>query len=494
MHPASKLSSRPESQRFLLARSGGIVARIQKFTTRPLPFLCASCGEHSSRLLISDIRSPMLNFPPAMDFSFSDHQLLIRDTVRDFMFTEVRLHVKDWERTDHFPLDAIQKLGALGCCGMLVPEEWGGSALDSISYVLMLEEVARVHAAMSTALSVTNSAVQLPILAFATDDQKCRYLRRLASGEILGAFCLTEPAAGSDAAGIQSTAVRCGPEQNCHAERSEGSASSVSSSTHPFTHYKLNGTKTWVTNGSAAGVYIVFAKTDPAAAGKGITAFLVEPTFPGFKIGRHEDKMGQRSSPSVEIILNDCLVPASNRLGEEGQGLKIALSALDGGRIGIAALAVGLAQAALDESTQYARARKAFGKSIGEFQAIQWMLADMHTEIEAARGLLYHAAFLKDRSSIPVAQASRPVAFPSSASHGSRITSHASAASRAKLYASEMVNRVVYKAVQIHGSLGYSRESDVERMYRDARVITIYEGTSEIQRTIIARDLLNRAK
>jgi alkylation response protein AidB-like acyl-CoA dehydrogenase len=380
-----------------------------------------------------------------MDFSFSDHQLLIRDTVRDFMSTEVRPHVKDWERTDHFPLDAIQKLGALGCCGMLVPEEWGGSALDSISYVLMLEEVARVHTALSTALSVTNSAVQLPILAFATDDQKSRYLRGLASGEILGAFCLTEPAAGSDAAGIQCTAVR-------DADR-----------------YRLNGTKTWVTNGSAAGVYIVFAKTDPAAAGKGITAFLVEPSFPGFKIGRHEDKMGQRSSPSAEIILNDCLVPAANRLGEEGQGLKIALSALDGGRIGIAAQAVGLAQAALDESTKYARVRKAFGKSISEFQAIQWMLADMHTEIEAARALLYHAAFLKDSS-----------------------TSIGSAASRAKLYASEMVNRVVYKAVQIHGSLGYSRESDVERMYRDARVITIYEGTSEIQRTIIARDLLNR--
>jgi butyryl-CoA dehydrogenase len=399
-----------------------------------------------------------------MDFSFSDHQLLIRDTVRDFMSTEARPHVKDWERADHFPLDAIRKLGALGCCGMLVPEEWGGSSLDSISYVLMLEEVARVHTAMSTALSVTNSAVQLPIHAFATDDQKSRYLRRLASGEILGAFCLTEPAAGSDAAGIQATAVR------------------------KSNSYKLNGTKTWVTNGSAAGVYIVFAKTDPAAAGKGITAFLVEPTFPGFKIGRHEDKMGQRSSPSVEIILNDCLVPASNRLGEEGQGLKIALSALDGGRIGIAAQAVGLAQAALDESTKYARARKAFGKSIGEFQAIQWMLADMHTEIEAARALLYHAAFQKDRSSIPVAQAFRPEAFQSSTSHGSRATGHAS--SSAKLYASEMVNRVVYKAVQIHGSLGYSRESDVERMYRDARVITIYEGTSEIQRTIIARDLL----
>ena len=378
-----------------------------------------------------------------MDFSFSDHQLLVRDTVRDFMSTEARPHVKDWERTNHFPLDAIQKLGALGCCGMLMPEEWGGSALDSISYVLMLEEVARVHTALSTALSVTNSAVQLPILAFATDDQKSRYLRRLTSGEILGAFCLTEPAAGSDAAGIQCAAVLNG---DC---------------------YKLNGTKTWVTNGSAAGVYIVFAKTDAAAAGKGISAFLVEPSFPGFKIGRHEDKMGQRSSPSVEIILSDCLVPAANRLGEEGQGLKIALSALDGGRIGIAAQAVGLAQGALDESTKYARARKAFGKSIGEFQAIQWMLADMHTEIEAARVLLYNAAFLKD----------------SSASMGS-------AASRAKLYASEMVNRVVYKAVQIHGSLGYSRESDVERMYRDARVISIYEGTSEIQRTIIARDLL----
>jgi butyryl-CoA dehydrogenase len=378
-----------------------------------------------------------------MDFSLSDHQLLIRDTVRELMSTEVRPHVKDWERADHFPLEAIRKLGDLGCCGMLMPEQWGGSALDTISYVLMLEEVARVHAAISTALSVTNSAVQLPILAFATDEQKSRYLHRLACGEILGAFCLTEPAAGSDAAGIQCTAVR------------------------DDEHYKLNGTKTWVTNGSAAGVYLVFAKTDPAANGKGIAAFLIEPTFPGFKIGRHEDKMGQRCSPSVEIILNDCLVPAANRLGEEGQGLKIALSALDGGRIGIAAQAVGLAQGALDESAKYSRARKAFGKSIGEFQAVQWMLADMHTEIEAARALLYHAAFLKD----------------SGAKMGS-------AASRAKLYASEMVNRVVYKAVQIHGALGYSRESDVERMYRDARVISIYEGTSEIQRTIIARDLL----
>lgn len=381
----------------------------------------------------------------AMDFSLSDHQVMIRDTVRDFMNAEVRPHVKDWERTEHFPLDAIKKLGELGCCGMLTPEDWGGAGLDTISYVLMLEEVARVHTAISTALSVTNSAVQIPLLMFGTDAQKTRYLRRLASGEIIGSFCLTEPAAGSDAAGIQATAVRDG------------------------NTYKLNGTKTWVTNGSAAGVYIVFAKTNPAAAGKGISALLLEPGMPGFKVGRHEDKMGQRSSPSVEILLNDCTVCAENRLGEDGQGLKIALSALDNGRIGIAAQAVGLAQGALDEAVTYARARKAFGKSIGEFQAIQWMIADMHTEIEAARGLLYQAAALKDS--------------------GGKM---GSASSRAKLYASEMVNRVVYKAVQIHGSLGYSRESEVERMYRDARVISIYEGTSEIQRTIIARELLGR--
>ncbi len=432
-----------------------------------------------------------------MDFSLSDHQLLIRDTVRDFMHAEVRPHVKDWERTDHFPLEAIKKLGALGCCGMLTPEAYGGSGLDTISYVLMLEEVGRVHAALATALSVTNSAVQLPLLAFATEAQKSRYLKPLAAGEILGAFALTEPAAGSDAAAIQCRAT-CHPEPGAPgAVVAPGLLGSSSASHSPLatSHYLLSGTKTWVTNGSAAGLYIIFAKTQPELGGKGITAFLVEPTFPGFTIGRHEDKMGQRSSPSVEIILDNCEVPAANRLGEEGQGLKIALSALDGGRIGIAAQAVGLAQGALDESVKFARARKAFGQSISEFQAIQFMLADMHTDIEAARALLYDAAFQKDRSSTSptrqserVAQAFRPEeSLFSSTSHESRITSHSS---RAKLYASEMVNRVVYKAVQIHGSQGYSRESEVERMYRDARVISIYEGTSEIQRTIIARDLL----
>ena len=379
-----------------------------------------------------------------MDFSLNDQQKLIRDTVRQFMETEVRPFVKEWEKQEKFPAEAIQRLGEMGCCGMLVPEEWGGPGLDTVSYALMLEEVARVFTAMSTALGVTNSAVQAPLLLFGNEAQKKKYLRRMATGETLGAFCLTEPAAGSDAAGIQARATRDG------------------------NVYKLNGTKTWVTNGNVAGVLLVFAKTDPAAGGKGISAFLVELGFPGFRVGRHEDKMGQRSSPSVEILLNDCVVPVENRLDEEGQGLKIALSALDGGRIGIAAQAVGLAQGALEETVKYAKQRKAFGKSISEFQAIQWMIADMQTEIEAARGLTYYAAWLKD-------------------AHPTKV---GASASKAKLYASEMVNRVVYKAVQVHGAVGYSRETDVERMYRDARVITIYEGTSEVQRMIIARELL----
>ena len=378
-----------------------------------------------------------------MDFSLTDHQKLIRDTVRQFMEAEVRPLVKELEREEKFPLDLLKKIADMGCCGMLMPEEWGGPGLDTVSYVLMIEEVARAYTAMSTALGVTNSAVQVPLLQFGTEAQKEKYLKRLATGEILGSFCLTEAAAGSDAAGLQATAKRDGD------------------------IYRLNGAKTWVTNGSVAGVFIIFAKTNPEAGPKGISALLVEPSFKGFKIGRHEDKMGQRSSPSVEILLNDCEVPAANRLGEEGQGLKIALSALDGGRIGIAAQAVGLAQGALDESIKYAKQRRAFGKSISEFQGIQWMIADMQTELEAARSLTYYAAWLKDSG--------RPMG---------------SAASKAKLYASEMANRVAAKAVQIHGSVGYSRETDVERMYRDARVITIYEGTSEVQRMIIARDLL----
>ena len=384
-----------------------------------------------------------------MDFSLNDHQKLIRDTVRQFMENEVRPSVKQRDREGRFAAAEIQKLAELGCCGMLMPEEWGGPGLDAISYVLMIEEVARVDAAMATSLSVTNSAVQVPLLTFGSEAQKKKYLHRLATGEILGSFCLTEPQAGSDAAGLQARAVR---------RAGSGDAADAP--------YVLNGTKTWVSNGSVADVFIVFAKTDPEAGGKGISAFLVEPGFAGFRIGRHEEKMGQHSSPSVEIILNDCEVPAENRVGEEGQGLKIALSALDNGRIGIAAQAVGVAQGALEAATGFAKQRRAFGKNIAEFQAIQWMLADMQTEIEAARGLVLHAAWLKDS--------------------GGRM---GSAASKAKLYATEMANRVAAKAVQIHGSIGYSRETDVERIYRDARVMTIYEGISEIQRVIISREL-----
>lgn len=416
-----------------------------------------------------------------MDFSLSDHQKLIRDTVRQFMDAEVRPTVKQRDREERFPAEEIKKLAELGCCGMMTPEEWGGPGLDTLSYVLMLEEVASVDAGMATSLGVTNSAVQIPLLKFGTPDQKEKYLRRLATGEILGAFCLTEPSAGSDAAGIQARAVPMQKVGSGLGTRSSSSPSLAPAAgaawggaplgTPSGDIYRLNGTKTWVSNGSVAGLFIVFAKTNPEAGGKGITAFLVEPTFPGLKVGRHEDKMGQRSSPAVEILLNDCEVPRENRLGEEGQGLKIALSALDGGRIGIAALAVGLAQGALNASVNYAKQRRAFGKSIAEFQAIQWMLADMQTELEAARNLVYHAAWLKD-------------------THPGKL---GAAASKAKLYASEMVNRVVAKAVQIHSSVGYSRETDVERMYRDARVITIYEGTSEIQRTIIARELLGKS-
>ena len=408
------------------------------------PAFCFSAGCASIGLTL---------FP--MDFSLSDHQKLIRDTVRQFMEAEVRPTIRQRDREEQFASAELRKLAEMGCCGMMVPEEWGGAGMDTLAYALMIEEVARVDAALAVALGVTNSAVTIPLLTFANDAQKRKYLTRLASGEIIGGFCLTEPQAGSDAAAIQTQAMR------------DGSV------------YRLNCVKTWVTNGGEAGVYIVFAKTNPEAggsaslttSGKGITAFLVEPGFPGFKVARYEDKMGLRTSRSAEIALNDCVVPAENRLGEEGQGLKIALSTLDGGRIGIGAQAVGLAQGALDESVKYAKQRRAFGKTISEFQAIQWMIADMQTEIEAARVLVYYAAWLKDS--------------------GGKMGSQAS---KAKLYASEMVNRVVYKAVQIHGSMGYSRETDVERMYRDARVISIYEGTSEIQRMIIARDLLAQAE
>ncbi|MFZ0878516.1 MAG: acyl-CoA dehydrogenase family protein [Candidatus Acidiferrales bacterium] len=382
-----------------------------------------------------------------MDFSLTSDQILIRDTVRQFMEAEMRPILREYERADKFPAEQLRRLGELGCCGMLVPEEWGGAETDTISYVLMMEEVARVCASTAVTLSVTNSVVGVPVWKRGSEAQKKKYLTRLSRGEILGSFCLTEPQSGSDAAALQTRAERRGNE------------------------YLLSGTKSWVTNGGVAGVYLVFAKTDAAAGAQGVTAFLVEPNFPGFRVSRYEDKMGLHLSRTAEIVFEECRVPAENRLGEEGQGLKIALESLDGGRVGIAAQGVGLAQGAFEAAVRYAKQRNAFGKKIAEFQAIQWMLADMQTEIEAARALTWQAAWQRDRGA----------------------TRTGSAAARAKLYASEMVNRVAYKAVQVHGSAGYSRDSDVERYYRDARVLTIYEGTSEIQRTVIARDLLARA-
>jgi butyryl-CoA dehydrogenase len=383
-----------------------------------------------------------------MDFSLTSDQLLIRDTVRQFMETEMRPILREYDREEKFPEEQLRKLGELGCCGMLISDEWGGAGTDTISYAIMLEEVARVDASTAVILSVTNSVVAVPIWKHGTEQQRKKYLSRLARGEILGAFCLTEPQAGSDAAGIQTRATR------------------------QDDSYILNGTKSWVSNGGYSGVYVVFAKTDPAAGARGVTAFLVEQSFPGFRISRYEDKMGLRLSRTAEIVFEDCCVPAGNRLGEEGQGLKIALESLDGGRVGIAAQSVGLAQGAMEAAVRYAKQRRTFGKPIAEHQAIQWMLADMQTEIEAARALTHYAAWARDTG-------------------WHRRGSHAA---RAKLYASEMANRVVYKAVQVHGSMGYSRESDVERFYRDARVLTIYEGTSEMQRTVIARDLLANSR
>ncbi len=379
-----------------------------------------------------------------MDFFLTEDQKLVRDTVRQFMETELRPFLRSFEREEKFPLDQIRKLGEMGFLGMLVPEEYGGSGSDSLSYCIALEEMARVCATTAVTVSVSTSVVCVPIHRHGTEAQKKKYLIPCACGEMLGAFCLTEPQAGSDSASIQTRAERRGDT------------------------YFLNGTKSWVTNGGVSGVYLIMAVTQAGAGARGISAFLVEPSFPGFRIARYEDKMGLRMSRSAEIALTDCQVPVENRLGGEGEGLKIALEALDGGRVGIAAQCVGIAQGAFEEAVKHARQRKAFGKPIAEFQAIQWMLADMETEIQAARMLTYQAAHMRDRG----------------------VARLGPYASRAKLYASEMANRVVAKAVQILGSSAYSRDAEVERMYRDARVTTIYEGTSEVQRMIIARDLL----
>jgi len=374
-----------------------------------------------------------------MSIKLTDEQLMIQTMVRDFSREVIAPTAAERDKTKEFPGDNLKQLGELGFMGMMVPPEYNGSGADTVSYVLALSEVAYSCASTAVVMSVHNSIVCESILKYGTEDQKQRFLKPLATGEIIGAFALTEPNAGSDPVRQTTKAVRDGDS------------------------YILNGTKRFITTGKNAGVVIVTVKTDETKRHKGISAFLVKKGTPGFTTGPLEDKMGLRGSDTVDLLFEDCRVPAENMLGEEGEGFKIAMTGLDGGRIGISAQSVGVAQAALDAAVQYAKEREQFGQSISRFQGLRWIVADMATEIEAARQLMLSASAMKDRGENYTAQASM-----------------------AKLFSSEMVNRVTAKALQIHGGYGYIKEYPVERYYRDARVFTIYEGTSEIQRIVIS--------
>jgi butyryl-CoA dehydrogenase len=374
-----------------------------------------------------------------MSFKFTEEQLMIRSMVRELSRTEFAPKAMERDKTKAFPADNLKKLGELGLMGMMVPPEYGGSGADTVSYVLALAEVAYACAATAVVMSVHNSIVCESILRFGTEDQKKRYFRQLASGEVLGAFALTEPNAGSDPARQTTKAVFDGDS------------------------YVLNGTKRFTTTGKNAGLIIVTAKTDEEARHKGISAFLVKQGTPGLTVGHLEDKMGLRASDTADLIFENCRIPAEDLLGNEGDGFLIAMTGLDGGRIGIAAQSVGVAQAAFDAAVHYSQEREQFGQTISKFQGLRWMIADMATEIEAARLMMLSAAEMKDNGENYTLQASM-----------------------AKLFASEMVNRITAKAVQIHGGYGFTKEYPVERYYRDARVFTIYEGTSEIQRVVIS--------
>jgi len=378
-----------------------------------------------------------------MSFKLTEEQLMIRSMVRDLARSEFAPKAMERDKTKEFPSDNLAMLGELGLMGMMVPPEYGGSGADSVSYVLALAEVAYACASTAVVMSVHNSIVCESVLRYGSDAQKKKYLPRMATGEMIGAFALTEPNAGSDPARQTTRAVF------------EGDS------------YVLNGTKRFTTTGKNAGIIIVTAKTDEQARHRGISAFLIEQGTPGLTVGRLEDKMGLRASDTVDLILEDCRIPADNRLGNEGDGFLIAMTGLDGGRIGIAAQSVGVATAAFDAAVQYAREREQFGQSISKFQGLRWIIADMATEIEAARLMMLSAAEMKDNSENYTLQASM-----------------------AKLFASEMVNRITAKAIQIHGGYGFTKEYPVERYYRDARVFTIYEGTSEIQRIVISNQIL----
>ena len=382
-----------------------------------------------------------------MDFGLSEDQGILRDTVREFATREIAPVAGGLEKRSEFPREILSGLAEMGILGMAIPEEFGGAGYGPLSSALVLEELAAACASTAVTVSVHNTASAGPITRFGSGAQRRKYLPRMASGEIIGGFALTEPSAGSDAGAIKATARKKGD------------------------RYLLTGTKSWITNSKIGGVYVTFALTDPAQGSRGISAFLVEPGFPGFSFGKAEDKLGLRASTTGEIVLEDCEVPEENLLGEPGKGLRIALATLDHGRVGIAAQAIGIARAAFDASREHARRREAFGAPIARLQAIQNKLADMAVQIDAARLLTWRAAWLMES--------------------GAR--EYTREASEAKLYATEMGNRVCYEAIQIFGGYGYSREYPVERYFRDVRVTTLYEGTSEIQRIVIARRLLAAA-
>jgi alkylation response protein AidB-like acyl-CoA dehydrogenase len=379
-----------------------------------------------------------------MDFRPTEEQALLRRTVREFAETEIRPHVREWDEAQHFPTELIPKLAALGLMGIQFAEQYGGAGMSAIDYCICIEEVARVDPAIALSLAAHNGLCSAHINFFATEAQKHKYLAPLARGEKIGAWGLTESTSGSDAAGMRTTATRAG---NC---------------------WVINGTKTFITHGRVGQVMVVMAVSDRAAGARGISAFIVEHGTPGMSAGKKEDKLGMRASDTSEVLFDNCRIPADQLLGEEGQGFVNTMQVLDAGRIGIAALSVGLAQGAYEAALAYAKERKAFGKTISSFQAIQWKLADAATRIEAARLLTYRAAAIKDR--------------------GGRTTLQSA---MAKLYASEIAVKMTDDCVQIHGGYGFVKDYPAEKYFRDVKLLTIGEGTSEIQRLVIARQLLS---
>ncbi len=380
-------------------------------------------------------------------FALSEEHKMIRQAAREFAQKEIAPIAAEFDETGEFPSKTIRKMGEMGFMGIEVPEEYGGAGMDTLAYVLALEEICKVDASHGTIMSVNNSLFCYGILKFGTEEQKKKYVTAVASGEAIGAYALTEPSSGSDAANMRTRAVRDGD------------------------FYVLNGRKNWITSAPVADYFVVFAMTEPEKGHRGITAFIVEGDTPGLTRGKKEPKLGIRASATSEVTFEDCRVPVENRLGEEGQGFKIAMTVLDAGRIGVAAQALGIAEAAYQAALEYAREREAFGKKIGQFQGISFKLADMKTRIEASRLLIYNAALAKERAK----------------ETGERFTL---ASSMAKLFASETAMLCAHAAVQIHGGMGYSKELPVERYFRDAKITEIYEGTSEIQRLVISRNEL----